>query len=198
MEIFNNYKVFLWLLSVLIVIISNIIYFISIFKWQTKPHTLSFFIWTLSLAIVYLWQVYDNSWAWSYLTLAFTILCFIIFILSFKYWIRNITLWNKLSILWIIIAIIIWWLTNSPLISIIILVIIDWIWYLPTIQKLKTMPYSENLISWWLGAISFVISIFAIDNFSIITVIYPFVMAILNTITIVASLYYRKILKITN
>jgi hypothetical protein len=83
---------------------------------------------------------------------------------------------------------VLWWITNSPLVALLINLLIDLIGVLPTIRKSWFRPQSENRVAWALNLLASIINLFAIERWSFAIVVYPIYMVAGNGL-IVALLY---------
>lgn len=85
-------KTIISLIAVCLSIVGYIPYLKDTIKGKTKPHAYSWFIWTLLTAIVYGLQISSGAGAGAWVTLAVTIIGFIVFILSLRNGIKEIIL----------------------------------------------------------------------------------------------------------
>jgi len=191
---FNLIYLFLFL-SGIFTFLSYFIYFTSVIKGETKPHVVSWFIWWLISFIIFTIQIYDNAWLWSFNIWFVAFLCFFIAFISFKRWSRNISKWDSFSLLFWILSIILWLFTSNPFLSVVLLIIVDIFWFIPTILKSIKNPFEEKWIAFFLAFLWYFMSIFAMDNISFLTVWFVVVSCIFNLILFLIIFYRKKILK---
>jgi hypothetical protein len=77
---------------------------------------------------------------------------------------------------------------------VILITLIDIIAYYPTIRKSWHKPHEEALLSYTIGSVKFFLSVVALSNFTIITMLYPVAIILANTALISLCLWRRKIL----
>jgi len=187
-----DYKIIFASIWALLFIISSFLYISWILKWETKPHTFSFLIWSILSCIWFLGQIFDNAWIWSIVSLVWFLNALIVFILSLKYWVKVLTKWDKISFFFAFFAIILWGITKTPLYSIILVTIIDTCWYYPTLSKISRMPYSENIPTWAVSILAIIFWIIALDHYSIITTLYPAMIVFMNSWVVGFIWYFRR------
>lgn len=78
-----------------------------------------------------------------------------------------ISLWVSLSIIPI------WLLTDSAVWAVILVSLIDFIGFYPTIRKSWSRPYEESLTAWSINIAKLGLSLFAMSNFTFVTTFYP-------------------------
>ena len=89
-------------------------------------------------------------------------------------------------------AIVPWWLTNDPMLSVVFATFIDVCAFFPTIRKTYNDPSSEILLAWWPNLIRHPIAILALTSYSITTVIYPAVLLLMNIVVVYVIVSRRK------
>lgn len=145
-------------------------YYYSIFKWETKPHVYTWLLFSLLLTTTFFIQSSHGWWLGTYILLADSIACIITFIIALFYGSKNITLLDTLFLVWWIIAIIMWLIFDQPVISTILIILIDFIALLPTYRKCWSEPYEETVVIYFISGLIFLSSFIAIENYSFLTV----------------------------
>jgi hypothetical protein len=79
-----------------------------------------------------------------------------------------------------LLAIILWCLTNNPLIAVILATLSDILGTYPTVRKSYAKPFTEPLFAWNIAALRSFISFFALETYNLTTAIYPISMFLLN------------------
>lgn len=167
-------------------------YFRDIFAGKTKPHAYSWLVWALLTAIAFGGQLSDNGGPGSYVTGVTAAVSFVIFFLAIRQGEKNITRSDKAYLIMAILAIIPWLLTNDPVISVILISIIDFLGFIPTIRKSYHKPHEETLIHYVLAGLKFVLAIVALDHYSITTWFYPASLVAANLFFVVMLILRRK------
>ena len=122
---------------------------------------------------------------------------FFIFLAALKMGEKNITRTDWFFLIASIAAMVPWLLSDDPLLSVILITIIDAFGFAPTFRKAYHKPQEETLITFALSAIKFVISIVALSNYSVVTVLYPLSLVIANGAFVLMLIIRRKQLGIT-
>ena len=168
-----DYKIILGFLGVLITILWYSWYIKDIIILKTKPHLFTWLIWWI-ITFIWFFIQFQNWWkAGSWVTWITSILCFIIFILSLKYWVKKFKKSDIISFILAIIAIILWLYVKIPLYSVILISIIDALWFYPTYRKSFYHPSDETLITFFVMWLKYNIAIFALGELSLVTTLYP-------------------------
>jgi hypothetical protein len=148
-------------------------YFRDIFAGKTKPHAFTWLVWASLTAIAFAGQISDNGGAGAYVTGLTAAVSFVIFFLALFRGEKEITRSDWLSLGGAAAALLTWFLTDDPLLAIILITLVDFLGFVPTIRKSLRKPHEETLISYVLAGLKFVLAIIALDNYSVITVLYP-------------------------
>jgi hypothetical protein len=97
-----------------------------------------------------------------------------IFLLSLKNGEKNITRADRLSLASASAALALWFFTKDPLLSVILIAIVDAIGgFMPTFRKSFHKPHEETISLYALYAVSLVLSVAALSNFDITNALYP-------------------------
>lgn len=168
------------------------IYIHSIFKGKTRPHPFSWFIWGLLTAIIFFAQISDGGGIGSLITALSAIISF--FIAGIGYLKRENIVISK-SDKWVFIlsllTIPLWIATNTPLYSVILITIIDAGGFFPTYRKSWNHPEQESSLSYAIGGAKHLFTILALENFSVITALFPFSLVLTN-FGLITLIYFRK------
>lgn len=194
-----DYKFILGITATIIAFIGYIPYFRDIFTNKTKPHAFSWLIWGVLTAIGFAGQVAGGAGSGAWVTGFSAVVCFIIFVIGLIKGRTNVVLVDWLSLIGAVVSLYFWYLTENPLLSVVLITIIDALGFFPTFRKSYSKPYEETLSTFFLSGAKFFISLFALDNFSIITSLYPLSLVVMNWIFVVMLIFRRKqILNSTN
>lgn len=178
--------------AILLIFIGYAPYIKGILKGKTRPHVFSWFIWGLTTGIIYALQVSAGAGVGAWITLCVALVLISIFFLSLKNGDKNI---KKIDIVFFVAALFaipIWLVVKQPVISIILLTVIDMLGFAPTIRKSWNNPYSETLSLYSVAAIKYVLAIFALEKLNFITALNPIVWIIANSIFIIILIIRRR------
>ena len=102
--------------------------------------------------------------------------------LSLKYGTKSITAFDTVCLIGALGAIVIYAFLHRPLLSVILISVIDFTGFLPTLRKAYHEPYSETLSMYILFVLSGIFSVMALAHYSLVTTFYPLTLIIINTI----------------
>lgn len=183
------------LIAFLISVAGSVLYFASIFKGDTKPHLFTWLVFSILTSIGFFAQLSDNAGPAAWTMGATALSCLATALLALKHGEKSRSRGDYIALFFSLSAIVPWLLTKDPLISVILICLIDSVGMYPTLRKAWNVPYSENLFSYSLANLKFFVALFAIENFSLVTVLYPVTIVIVNSILIIECLLRRGIVQ---
>lgn len=184
-------KDFIGALSLIVAFMSYLPYVRSMFAGKTKPHAFSWLVWGTVISITFFAQYTENAGAGSWATGLSACACLGIGIAALFRGEKNITKSDWLVFLVTLSAIPLWIITHDPFWSVVLVTGIDAAAYFPTFRKSYAKPDEEAASKYVLTAIKYLLSLVALENYSIVTTIYPFVSFFME-ISIVAMLLWRR------
>lgn len=172
-------------------LLAYISYFVSIIRGTTIPNRATWLILTIVGVLVSLsyYSVGANETMW--VPICNTIGAAIAFLLSIKYGESKWFTLDKVCIIISISSVIMWSLTKTAIIVLLINIFIDFLGVLPTIKKSYLNPRSEDYLPWLITTISCIINIFAIQDWKFSIFVYPIYMVVFNGIITVPLLLFR-------
>lgn len=174
-------KTTLAIVAALLAIVGNIPYLRDIFRGRVKPHPFTWLVWTIVSCIIFFGQVAKGAGIGALPTAASEIFTVIIFLFSLKYGFKNITRSDKVFLTIALLGIIPWVLTKDPTLSVVIAVLIDLTATLPTIRKMWRHPETEVPLLYGTNVARHVLALFALQAYSVATVLHSVSMIISNT-----------------
>jgi hypothetical protein len=183
----------LWasLAATVLVMISYIPYIRDMLKGITKPHAYTSLVWTITQGTASAALLYGGAGIGSLSLAVGTVLVFVTFLLSLWYGSKNITRGDSIVLGSALIAVVVWWQLDQPLLSVIMVTAIDAWAYIPSWRKSYEEPWSETLSSWYIFLVAGFLSIIALQEYNLLTLTYIVVYNIAN-ITLVAICLYRR------
>jgi len=185
-------KVIIAIISVGMTIAGYAHYFRDIFAGKTKPHAYTWLVWASLTTIAFFGQISDNAGPGAWITAVTAATSFIIFGLALQRGEKEVTRSDKLFLGASLFAVVPWLLTDDPLISIILVTVIDFLGFLPTIRKSIHKPYEETLATYFLSGLKFVLAIIALENYTVVTWLYPASLVLANWAFIGLLIVRRK------
>ena len=178
-------KEILVIVASLLAVIGNIPYLIDVIKGKVKPHPYTWFIWTIVSFVVFLGQVAKGAGLGAIPTAVSEIFTVIIFLFSIKYGFKNPPKTDKYFLALALFSIIPWIITKDPTLSVIIVVSIDLIAFIPTLNKTYCHPKSEAPLLYGTNVMRHSLALGALSSYNVATMLHSLVMIITNTIMVV-------------
>lgn len=185
-------KELLGLIAVVLTFISLAPYIIDIFNNKTKPHIFTWIVWSIATALAFLGQWQKGAGPGSWTTGITGLLTIFIMIISFKKGSKDITKLDFVMFTSALFGIIPWLLTKDPTLSVMIMAAIDAIAFVPTIRKTMKTPRSETLSTYVINVFRHSLSIVALNKYNLATYIFPTTLAVMNLITTLVIIKFRK------
>ncbi|MDP3741573.1 MAG: hypothetical protein Q8R08_04610 [bacterium] len=187
-----EYKTALGYLSVLIALISYVFYFRGIFIGKVKPHAFSWFLWSLTTTTVFFAQVVKGGGPGAWVTGFTAFACLIIFFLALSKGSREFRKWDWVFLLSAFLSLLLWWFTRDPTLSVILITITDALASGPTILKGYYKPFEEGVSLFALAFLKFILALFALENYTLATWLYPASLVLTNGVITLVILTRRK------
>jgi len=185
-------KELLGISAVVIGFIGYVPYFRTIFSGKTKPHAFTWLVWGILTAIAFGGQIVGDGGAGAWVTGFTAFISFTVFGLAIVKGKRDFPLVDWLCLGGCTVALALWAITKDPLLAIILITIIDMLAFIPTFRKSYSMPYSEPAFTYALSGLKFLVSFFALQQLSMVTVLYPASLVLTNGAFLVLLLVRRK------
>ena len=190
-----DYKIVISIIAVILSFVGYGVYIRDILKRKVVPHTFTFLIWSIASSITWALQVYGGAGVGSWVTLAVSLICIFIFFLCLKYGEKHVTILDVIFLLLSLFGLFLWIVVKQPVWSIILLVSSDVIGFAPTVRKSWNKPHEEGLFTWEITAFRHGLSIFALQRFNILTMLYPVVWTVANALFSIFLIIRRKQIK---
>ncbi len=187
-----DYKSILWGVTVLMIVYGYGMYIRDILKWKTKPHLYSWVVFIIMASISFLIQYSDGAWPWSWALGASIVTTLTIAILAFFYGTKDITKSDTLSFSLALVSIILYTQVSNPIYALILVICITSLAFYPTFRKSYHKPNEETLVSYVFAWSRMLLSVFALYHFSILTIVYPLFISLVNVSLVVLILVRRK------
>jgi len=187
-----EYKNILTGLATVVGIIAYIPYFRDIVGGRTKPHVFSWFVWGLLTAIAFIAQVSDGAGPGALVT-GFTALASFVFVaMALKWGEKHITRTDWASLVGALVSLGLWLVTKTPLLSVILITIIDALAFYPTFRKSYFKPYQETMVTYTLSGLKFALAVAALDRWTVITALYPLSLVVMNWVFVGVLVVRRR------
>lgn len=185
-------KEVLGVIAVGLAFVAYIPYFRDILSGKTKPHVYSWFVWGFLTTIIFALQIKGGGGAGAWVTLSAGIFSFVVFFLGLKNGKRDITTSDTLFFVSALVATGVWVFAKQPTLSVVLLVTIDMLGFVPTIRKSWHKPSEETLFTWSLNGFRHGLSIVALRQYNVLTLLYPIVWTAANVLFSTMLIIRRK------
>ena len=182
-------------IAIILTLVAFIPYIRSILLGSTKPHVFSWVIWGITTCIVFFAQLDADGGvgAWPIgVSGVFTLL------IAFLAVLKRADIHMTTSDYWFMVAALaslpVWYLTANPLWAVVVLTVVDLLGFGPTLRKAYDFPYDENLLFFMLFMARNLCVIFALESYSVTTVMFPLSIALTCGILITVINMRRKLL----
>lgn len=170
-------------------------YIWSILKKETRPHIFSHVIWGLMSSIAAAAQYSADAGPGAWATAVNVVFNVLTVLLSFSYGERTITRGDWIAFILGLSAIPLWYVTANPLIAVVLVTLIDIFAYYPTFRKSYCKPESKAIPTYVIGDIRTILSILAITDYSVTTILYPATIVIMNSALVIMIEWRKYILR---
>lgn len=190
-----DYKIFIGALGVVITVVSYFAYFKDMFAGRTKPHAFSWLVWTVLEGIAFAAQISQHGGAGAWITGVTSIICGVVFVYALFNGNRTFPIFDWIALIVAFIAILLWWWTKNPTLSVILVVITDAAGFVPTFRKAYHKPFEETVSMYALSAVKYPFSLAALQSYSIATWFYPASLMLTNALFVIMVTIRRRQLK---
>ena len=195
----SDLKNIVGIVAVFLTFIGYIPYIKDVISGKTVPHVYSWFLWGFVTLIAFALQVSAGGGIGAYVTFTAGLLCTIVFIIGFtKKGKKDITQVDTIFFILALIALGFWLIAKQPVISEILTTGVDLLGFAPTIRKSWNKPYSETLSFYLLNTIRFILAVFSLQRYTIVTALYPLAWIFGNGLFGLMLIVRRKQLKQTS
>lgn len=187
-------KAIFGILSAFFTLAGAAFYLMSIHKKEINPHLLSWIGWAF-ITIIGAMAMLDGGSTWSTLFIfSNSLSCISVAVYSFY---KKIGTWSTTMYDYVffglgILGIILWQIFDAPLVAIILSVLADLFFAIPTIIKTYKNPKSENATSWIPYCIAGVFGLLSMKTLSSTEILYPFYIFTLNFLVLIIILFKNK------
>jgi len=183
------------IIAVILAFIGYAPYFRDIFRGKTRPHAFTWLVWALLTTIAFFAQLSGGGGAGSWVTGATAVISAAVTALAFRRGRQDIVPVDWLFLAGCLLALGLWALTKGPLVSVVLVTLIDALAFVPTFRKSYVNPESETTVTYVFSALKFAIAIAALDVKSLTTVLYPASLVLTNGLFVAMVLWRRARLR---
>lgn len=185
-------KIIITSIATILVVVAYFPYLRDIFLRRTQPHAYTWLIWSVTqiTAVVGIWHGGGNLGGIA--LAAGTFFVVVVFLLSLVYGTKNVTRSDVVVLLASLVAILIWWQLDNPELAVLLASLINVSGFIPSIRKVYEEPWSETLSAFVLFTIGNLLSIFALSEYTVLTLSFLLIASAGNLVFIVICLLRRR------
>ena len=193
----STFKSLLGAVAICLTFIGYIPYLRSILYGKTVPHVFSWLIWLLNDCLIFALQITHGAGVGSFVILSAGILSIAVLILTVrKQRKQDITISDILFSVIALFALVVWIFAKKPLLSTLLIISVDLFALAPTIRKSWHKPHSENATFYAIHSIRFVLTLLALQSYTLITALHPIVWLLVNGLFALMLVFRRKKIKV--
>jgi hypothetical protein len=183
---------FISIVAIALTIIAYVPYVAAIRAGRVKPHFFSWLIWSLTTAIVFFAQLAAAGGAGAWPTAVSAAITIYVAWLSLV--LRSDFSANRADWVFLLAALLslpLWYLTDDPLWSVVILTVVDALGFAPTLRKAWARPHEESLQFYLIFTVRSTLSVWALESRTLTTVLFPAAMVV-ACILVCGLLWWRR------
>src|SRR3989338_276087 len=176
----------------ILALIGNIPYLRDILQKKVTPHAYTWLLWTIVSGIIFFGQVAKGAGLGALPTAVSETFTLIIFLFSLKYGFKHITKTDTIFLIIALLGIIPWILTKDPTASVIIVVSIDLIAFIPTLRKTWKYPRTETPLLYRSEERRHFLALFSLQAYNVATTLHSFAMILTNLLMTIFIIFRGK------
>ena len=156
-----------------IVLFCTLPYIIDIVKRKTKPNIVTWITWSLLIGIGAAALYASNEINAALLLTGDFLATFAVVLFGLKYGIAKLDRFDLVCMISALVGIVLWIVFDSPFIAIVATIVIDLIGTIPTVRHSYFHPEEETWITFALGVVATIFTLFSLQEYTISAWIYP-------------------------
>jgi len=188
-------KQFLGALSVVIGLCGYVPYLRGLYRRKFRPHVFTWFLWGLLMFIAFAAQIAGGGGAGTWVTGISAAMCTFVAVVACFHGEKNITRSDWITFIAGLMTVPLWLITDTPLWSMILIILIELLATWPTARKSWMKPQQESPLAYLMAGIKFIPSALAMRDFNFITLSYPVALVAMNAALILLIMGRRYALE---
>jgi hypothetical protein len=181
-----DFKISIAIIASVLAVIGNISYLKDTFQGKIKPHPYTWFIWSIVSMTTFWGGLAKGAGIGALPTGIAESFTLIIFFFSLKYAFKNgagqIRMIDNYFLAIALLGLIPWALTHDPTISVVIVVCIDIVAFIPTLRKAWDHPETEKPLLYEMNVSRHILTLFSLGSYNVATMFHSIAMICTNTI----------------
>ncbi len=187
------------IIAAVLAFVGNISYLKDILKGRVEPHPYTWLVWSIVSLTTFIGGLVKGAGIGALPTgvaEGFTIIIFLFSLKSlFKGKAGHIRKIDNYFLAVCLLGLIPWALTKDPTISVIIVVLIDLVAFIPTLRKTWAHPETEKPLLYEMNVARHVLTLFSLQTYNIATTIHSLAMIVTNTLMTGFIIRPRRVIK---
>ncbi len=171
-------------IAVVFAIIGNVPYLADVLKRKVRPHPYTWFVWSIVSLTTFFGGFAKGAGVGAIPTGVAECFTILIFFFSLRYGFSNIQKRDHVFLAIALFGLIPWAITRDPTISVIIVVSIDVVAFMPTLYKTWQYPKTENRILFIMNVARHLLTLLSLQAYNIATALHSIAMIITNTVMV--------------
>lgn len=168
-------------------------FLVALYKKTFVPHALTWSVFACMTWIAYFAQRTETLGPATWVTLFTALVCTLFACIAFAGdWKRYVVQADYYLFAASIVSLALWYVTSTPLYSVILITVADLFAYLPMIRKAYSNPETESLFGGLFSGVKFIPSIMALDSITIISALYPISLVVTNGLYVLALILGKR------
>ena len=174
-------KLIFALIGAVLALIGNIPYLRDTIRGTIRPHPYTWFIWSIVSLVTFFGQLQKGGGYAVIATGCAEIFTILIFAMSLKNGFSQVRKIDSVFLAAALLGLIPWIVTKDPTLSVITVVIIDIIAFIPTLRKAWRRPDSENGILYAMNVTRHILVMLSLGSYNIATTLHSIAMLVTNS-----------------
>lgn len=175
-------KITFAIIGALLAVAGNLPYLRDVIKKRVQPHPYTWFIWSIVSGVTFFGQVAKGAGATAIAFGASEIFTIIIFLFSLRYGFKKIPKNDSYFFIAALLGIVPWIILKDPTWSVVIMVSIDLVAFIPTLKKTWSQPKTESPLLYGSNVLRHGFALMALSSYNIATILHSISMIVTNTI----------------
>lgn len=180
------------IIAAILAFVGNISYLKDVIKEKIEPHPYTWFIWSIVSMTTFFGGLVKGAGIGALPTGVAEAFTIVIFVFSLKHFFSrkighaksHIRKADHYFLALALLGLIPWALTKDPTISVIIVVLIDIVAFIPTLRKTWSHPQTERPRLYQMNVLRHVLTLFSLQAYNIATTFHSIAMIVTNTIMV--------------
>jgi hypothetical protein len=156
----------------------------DVLRGKTKPERATWWVWVaLNLAALVAQVAAGGTWS-VILTMASVLKNGTVAILSLKYGYGKFRRRHVVALFVAALGIVLWQLTNQPLMALVIVIAVDFAGFWLTLLKTWRSPRTETLVAWELSGLAGLCAVLAVGKLDVTPILYPLYGLLVNLLIV--------------